>query len=92
MNLYKAGNRYTVLTVGYDGTVLGTLPTSEQILDISASGRYLALLTSGSLAIYDQTLKEYDVSDNTTGASSAVMREDGSAILLANGHGTLYVP
>ena len=55
MNLYKAGNRYTVLTVGYDGTVLGTLPTSEQILDISASGRYLALLTSGSLAIYDQS-------------------------------------
>ena len=92
MNLYKAGNRYTVLTVGYDGTVLGTLPTSEQILDISASGRYLALLTSGSLAIYDQNLKEYDVSDNTTGASSAVMREDGSAILLANGHGALYVP
>ena len=92
MNLYKAGNRYTVLTIGYDGTMLGALPTSEQILDISASGRYLALLTSGSLAIYDQTLKEYDVSDNTTGASSAVIREDGSAILLANGHGTLYVP
>ena len=92
MNLYKAGNRYTVLTIGYDGTVLGTLPTSEQILDISASGRYLALLTSGSLAIYDQNLEEYDVSDNTTGASSTVMRADGSAILLANGHGTLYVP
>ena len=47
MNLYKAGNRYTVLTIGYDGTMLGALPTSEQILDISASGRYLALLTSG---------------------------------------------
>ena len=27
-----------------------------------------------------------------TGIGSAVMREDGSAILLANGHGTLYVP
>ena len=92
MNLYKAGNGYTALTVGYDGTVLGTLPISEQILDISASGKYLALLTSGTLSIYDQNLTEYDVSDNTTGASSAVMREDGSAILLANGHGTLYVP
>lgn len=92
MNLYKAGNRYTALTVGYDGTVLGTLPISEQILDISASGKYLALLTSGALSIYDQNLTEYDVSDNTTGASSAVMREDGSAILLSNGHGTLYVP
>ena len=76
MNLYKAGNGYTALTVGYDGTVLGTLPISEQILDISASGKYLALLTSGALSIYDQNLTEYAVSDNTTGASSAVMRED----------------
>ena len=55
--------------------MLGTLPISEQILDISASGKYLALLTSGALSIYDQNLTEYDVSDNTTGASSAVMRE-----------------
>ena len=92
MNLYKAGNRYTVLTVGTDGTLRGTLAMDEQILDISAAGRYLAILTSGTLAIYDQTLQSYDVSDNTTGAASVVMRDDGSALLLANGHGTLYVP
>lgn len=92
MNLYKAGNRYTVLTVGTDGTLLGTLAMDEQILDISAAGRYLAILTSGTLAIYDQTLQSYDVSDNTTGAASVVMRDDGSALLLENGHGTLYVP
>ena len=67
-------------------------PDCNDFLNISASGKYLALLTSGALSIYDQNLTEYDVSDNTTGASSAVMREDGSAILLANGHGTLYVP
>ena len=84
--------RYTVLTVGYDGAELGRLSSGEQILDISAAGKYLAILTSSSLSIYDQTLQEYDVSDNTAGAASVVMRADGSAILLANGHGTLYVP
>ena len=92
MNLYKAGNRYTILTVGQDGTELGRLPSGEQILDISASGKYLAILTSSTLSIYDQSLREYDVSENTAGASSVVIRADGSAILLANGHGTLYVP
>ena len=92
MNLYQAGNRYTVLTVGYDGAELGRLSSGEQILDISAAGKYLAILTSSSLSIYDQALQEYDVSDNTAGAASVVMRADGSAILLANGHGTLYVP
>ena len=92
VNLYKAGNRYTVTTVGLDGSELGRLPANEQILDLSAAGKYLAILTSSTLSIYDQTLKEYDVSDNTTGASSVVMRADGTAILLANGHGTLYVP
>ena len=81
-----------VLTVGYDGAELGRLSSGEQILNISAAGKYLAILTSSSLSIYDQTLQEYDVSDNTAGAASVVMRADGSAILLANGHGTLYVP
>ena len=92
VNLYKAGNRYTVTTVGQDGSELGRLSANEQILDLSAAGKYLAVLTSSTLSIYDQNLKEYDVSDNTTGASSVVMRADGTAILLANGHGTLYVP
>lgn len=92
MNLYKAGNRYTVQTVGTDGGSLGTITMDEQILGVSAAGRYLAILTSGKLAIYDQSLREYDVSDNTAGAANVVMRADGSALLLANGHGTLYVP
>ena len=74
------------------GAELGRLSSGEQILDISAAGKYLAILTSSSLSIYDQALQEYDVSDNTAGAASVVMRADGSAILLANGHGTLYVP
>ena len=77
---------------GEDGAELGRLSSGEQILDISAAGKYLAILTSSSLSIYDQALQEYDVSDNTAGAASVVMRADGSAILLANGHGTLYVP
>ncbi len=92
MNLYKAGNQYSVLTLGYDGSVLGTQELSDQILDISANGKYLSLLTSTSVCIYDQTLQEYDVSDNTTGATGVVMRPDGTVLLLANGHGTLYVP
>lgn len=92
MNLYKAGNRYTILTVGTDGQELGRLPSGEQILDISAAGKYLAVLTSSTLSIFDQALKEYDVSENTAGATGVVLREDGSALLLANGHGTLYVP
>lgn len=54
MNLYQAGNRYTVLTVGYDGAELGRLSSGEQILDISAAGKYLAILTSSSLSIYDR--------------------------------------
>lgn len=92
LNQYKAGNRYTVLSVGYDGTELGRLSTAEQILDVGAAGKYLAVLTSGTLTIYDHTLAEYDVSDNTSGTANVLIRDDGSAILLSDGHGTLYVP
>ncbi len=92
MNLYQAGNQYTLVTLAYDGTELGRVSPGEQILDVTAAGKYLAVLTSSKLSIFDPALKEYDVSDNTTGAANVVMRDDGSAVLLANGHGTLYVP
>lgn len=92
MNLYQAGNQYTVVTVDYAGNELGRVSPGEQILDVTAAGKYLAILTSNQLSIYDHTLKEYDVSDNTVSATNVVIRDDGSAIMLANGHGTLYVP
>ena len=57
LNMYKAGNRYSVVTVGPDGGELGNLYVGEEILDLSAAGHYVAVLTASKLTIYDETMR-----------------------------------
>jgi len=92
LNMYKAGNRYSVVTVGPDGGELGNLYVGEEILDLSAAGHYVAVLTASKLTIYDETMKVYAETDNTGAATDVVVRDDGTAILLGSGTGQLYVP
>ena len=92
LNMYKAGNRYRVVTVGTDGEEIGSLSTDAQILDVSAAGAYVAVLTAKNLTIYNAALELYAEQENTGSATNVVMRDDGSAILLGSGQGTLFVP
>ena len=92
LNKYQAGNRYHVTTVGSDGEALGSLEFDEQILDVSAAGKYVAVLTAGKLNIYDSTMHLYAQTDNTSGAANAVMRADGTALLIGSGRASRYVP
>ena len=92
LNMYKAGNRYRVVTVGTDGEEIGSLSTDAQILDVSAAGTYVAVLTAKNLTIYNAALELYAEQENTGSATNVVMRDDGSAILLGSGQGTLFVP
>ncbi len=92
LNMYRAGNSYKLVTVGYDGAVLGEQDISEQILDICSAGRYVSILTSRRLTIYDSALREYAAARNETGASSAVVCADGTAIFLSGGKGTRLIP
>ena len=92
LNMYKAGNRYRVVTVGTEGEEIGSLSTDAQILDVSAAGAYVAVLTAKNLTIYNAALELYAEQENTGSATNVVMRDDGSAILLGSGQGTLFVP
>lgn len=92
LNMYQAGNRYRVVTVGPDGEALGTLDFEEQILDFSAAGKYVAVLTAGKLNIYDNSMHLYAHCDNDSGATNVVMRADGTAIVIGSGRAERYVP
>ena len=92
LNMYQAGNRYQVVTVGPDGAELGSLDFEEQILDFSAAGKYVAVLTAGQLRIYDSTMHLYAQTDNDAGATNVVLRADGTAILAGSGRGERFVP
>ncbi len=92
VNMYKAGNHYTVRTVDKTGSELGSAEFDVQILDFSAAGNYLAVLTAEKLSIYDSAMQLYAETQNTQSATNVVMRADGSALLLGGGRGEVYLP
>lgn len=92
LNMYKAGNRYSLVTVDEKGNQLAEVYIGQEILDLSACGKYVAVLTSEGLTIYNQYLSVYHQTVETGNATSAVMREDGSVLLLGSGSGNLYIP
>lgn len=92
MNMYKAGNRYSLTTVNEKGQEIASVYIGQELLDVSACGHYVAALTSQGLTIYNRDLTVYDETAETGNATSVLMREDGSALLLGGGTGRLYIP
>ena len=89
---YRAGSAASLTTVDAQGQTLGALELEEQILDLSAAGRYVAVLTATSLSIYTRDLQLYQSLDNTMGARSVALRGDGTAYLIGGETAQLYIP
>lgn len=89
---YRAGTSAELRVVSADGTVRGSLAMEEQVLSLSAAGRYVALLTADRLDIYDQDLSLYNTLAGTQGAQKALQRADGSAMLIDSTSARIYVP
>ena len=92
LNRYQSGSVGRLVTVGADGTELGSLEVSEEVQDISAAGRYLAVLYLDRLVIYNQTLETYASLKGTESARGVLMRTDGSALLLSSESAKLFLP
>lgn len=92
MNTYRAGNRYSLVLVDEKGGELGSVYIGQEILDISASGKYIAVLTPQKLTIYDRKLAVFAETEDVGTATAVLMQNDGVALLLGAGSGRLYVP
>ncbi len=88
---YRAGTQAELTAVSPDGTER-SLPVSEQVLSLSAAGRYVAVLTADRLDIYTSDLTLYDSLEGTQGARKVLMRADGSAVLIGSDTARLYIP
>ena len=89
---YRAGTDSQLWTVSPDGTTRAALPVEEQVLSLSAAGRYVGLLTADRLDVYDQNLEPYSTLEGTQGAQKVLQQADGSAMLIANAAAWLYLP
>ena len=92
LNRYQSGSVGRVVSVAADGSVLGSIDVNREILDISASGRYLAVLYMDALVIYNRELQVYATLNGTDHAKAVLMRPDGSALLLSSESATLFLP
>lgn len=89
---YRAGNTSELVTVDGSGAEYGSLSLSDQVLSLSVSGKYVAVLTADRLDIYTKDLTLYDTLEGTQGARTVVMRSDGTAFLIGSETARLYLP
>ena len=92
LNRYRSGSVGRLITVDKDGEVLGSLDVREEVLSISASGRYLAVLYADRLAVYNQDLQPNAALRGIGDAREVLMRPDGSVLLLSAGSASLFLP
>ena len=92
LSRYRSGSALRLVTFDGAGEVLGTLDERREILDVSAAGKYVAVLYSDSLTIYTAELTEYQTLSDTEFARHVSMRADGTALLLGTSRAWLYRP
>lgn len=89
---YQAGNICTLTTYSLDGEELASMELTEEVLDLSAAGEYLAVLYGDSLAVYDRTLTERARLDGTDYAGQIQMGDDGTVLLISGTSAWRFLP
>ena len=92
LNRYRSGSVGRLVTVDKEGGELGSLDVREEVLGISVSGRYIAVLYADHLVVYNQDLQPYASLQGTGDAREALMRSDGSVLLLSANSARLFLP
>lgn len=89
---YRAGSADQALVLSPGAEVTASLDHQGQLLSFDAAGRYLCLLSGGSLEIYTPQLERYRTLDEVAGARYVALAADGSAVLADRQQAWLYIP
>ena len=92
LNRYQSGSAGRLVNVSADGETLGEREISEEVLDLSAAGRYLAVLYTDRCVVYNSALQEYASLVGTDGVRAILQRSDGSVLLMGSEEARLFVP
>lgn len=88
----RAGTTADLVTVDLSGQETAALLMEQQVLSLSAAGRYLSVLTVDDLTIYQNELTVYHTTEDLLGARKVLQHADGSATLIAADSARLYLP
>ncbi len=81
-----------VLTVDAAGQTLGELDLTERVRSVSAAEGYAAVLTETCLQTFDRKLNVNDRSWDVLSATRAIVRPDGTVLLVGSGGTKLFIP
>lgn len=91
LSKYRSGGAGELRIIGTDGEQTVSRSINEEVLSISAAGRYVAVLSTNSLMVFKDDLQEYASLGNQS-ARRALMRADGSVVLIGTEKARLYIP
>lgn len=89
---YRSGTQHRLVTVNGDGQELASVELDAEVMSLSAAGRYVAVLESDRMVIYDKTLETVAALNEVSQAREVLMRRDGSAVLAGSTTASLYLP
>ena len=89
---YKSGTQTQLVSVDTEGVQLAIEDVDREVLSITAAGKYAAVLYSDELVIYGEALEAYARLQDVSAAKMALMRPDGSAVLVGADAASLYLP
>lgn len=89
---HRNGSTARLLTLDRDGRELASLTVQGEVEGLSAAGRWISVLYQDRLVIYDPDLQEKGSLENASGVQASLVREDGSAIVVAGGNATIFEP
>lgn len=87
---YQVGAYMEILTISKKGKIMGELQTERGIADLSVRGKYIAVLFSDGLGIYDNKMKERAVWTEDTGGTGVLTKSNGDAIVVGTYSAKVY--
>lgn len=91
LSKYRSGGSGELMLVNDKGDAIVSRSISEEVLCVSASEKYIAVLTPGYLRVFRSDLSDYAATATAT-ARKAIMRSDGSVMLIDAERVRLFVP
>ncbi len=90
---YRLGGGQSILVLlDKNCEVIGSMILTQEVMSISAAGRYITILYADSLEVYTDKLNLYASYSGTGSAREAITREDGSILLVSADSARLYLP
>ena len=89
---YQSGNICTLTTYDTEGAQLAKLELTEEVLDISAAGDYLAVLYDDVLVVYTRDLQEHARLAETNYAGQIQMEPDGTVLMISGASAWRFLP